>query len=90
MIRIAPHSAAVEVKVDDGPWQPATLDPATSETFSWKVFTYDWNGATPGEHTLASRVTDVNGTVQPTAQELEVKQTFLESNAQLPRPVRIA
>ncbi len=81
---------SVEVKVDDGPWQPATLDPATSETFSWKFFTYDWNGATPGEHALTSRATDVNGTVQPTAQELEVKQTFLESNAQLPRTVRIA
>ena len=81
---------SVEVKVDDGPWLPATLDPATSETFSWKFFTYDWNGATPGEHALTSRATDVNGTVQPTAQELEVKQTFLESNAQLPRTVRIA
>ena len=81
---------SVEVKVDNGPWQPATLDPATSETFSWKFFTYDWNGATPGEHTLTSRVTDVNGTVQPTAEELEVKQTFLEHNAQLPRTVRIA
>ncbi len=90
MRRIAPHSAAVEVTVDDGPRQPATLDPDTSETFSWKFFTYDWNGATPGEHTLTSRVTDVNGTVQPTAEELEVKQTSLESNAQLPRPVRIA
>ena len=81
---------SVEVKVDNGPWQPATLDPATSETFSWKFFTYDWNGATPGEHTLTSRATDVNGTVQPTAEELEVKQTFLEHNAQLPRKVRIA
>ena len=81
---------SVEVKVDDGPWQPATLDPATSEPFSWKFFTYDWNGATPGEHALTSRAIDVNGTVQPTAQELEVKQTFLESNAQLPRTVRIA
>ena len=27
----------------------------------------DWEGATPGEHTLVSRVTDVDGTVQPTA-----------------------
>ncbi len=81
---------SVEVKVDDGPWQPATLDPATSETFSWKFFTYAWNGATPGEHTLTSRATDVNGTVQPTAEEQEVKRTFLETNAQLPRTVRIA
>ncbi len=81
---------SVEVKVDDGPWQPATLDPTTSETYSWKFFTYDWNGATPGEHALTSRVTDVNGTVQPTAEELaEVKKTFLERNAQLARTVMV-
>ena len=40
---------SVEVKVDDGPWQPATLDPATmSERYGWKFFNYTWNGATPG------------------------------------------
>ena len=81
---------SIELKVDGGPWQPATLDPATSETYSWKFFNFDWNGATPGEHTLTSRVTDVNGTVQPTAAELEVKKTFLERNAQVPRTVMIA
>ena len=81
---------SVEVKVDDGPWQPATMDPATTSKYSWKFFTYDWNGATAGEHTVVSRVRDVNGNVQPTAEELEVKQTFLERNAQHPRTVVIA
>ena len=81
---------SVEVKVDDAEWQPASLDPATSSQYSWKFFNYDWNGATPGEHTLVSRVTDVNGNVQPTAEELEVKQTFLEQNSQHPRTVMIA
>ena len=80
---------SVEVKVDDGQWQPAVLDPATSSQYSWKFFNYDWNGATPGEHTVVSRVTDVNGNVQPTAEELEVKQTFLEQNSQHPRTVMI-
>ena len=80
----------VEVKVDDGPWQAATLDPATTSKYSWKFFAYDWDGATPGEHTLTSRVTDANGNVQPTAEDLEVKQTFLEHNPQLPRTVIIA
>ena len=80
---------SVEVKVDDGPWQPAALDPSTSAKYSWKIFTYTWNGATPGEHTLVSRVTDRTGAVQPTAQELETKKTFLEDNSQQPRKVRI-
>ena len=81
---------SVEVKVDDGSWQPATLDPTTSEKYSWKFFTYDWHGATPGEHTVVSRATDTEGTIQPTAEELEVKKTFLEHNAQHPRTVIIA
>ena len=81
---------SVEVRVDDGPWQPATMDPATRSTYSWKFFTYDWLGATPGEHVLVSRVTDVNGNVQPTSEELETKRTFLEHNAQHPRTVMIS
>jgi DMSO/TMAO reductase YedYZ molybdopterin-dependent catalytic subunit len=81
---------SVEVKVDEGPWQPATMDPSTREKYGWKLFTYTWTGATPGEHTLVSRVTDVNGQVQPTEKELENKKTFLEDNSQYPRKVKVA
>jgi hypothetical protein len=81
---------SVEVMVDDGEWQAATLSPSTGSKYGWKFFTWDWRGATPGEHTLVSRVTDVNGEVQPTAEELEVKMTFLEHNAQHPRTVMIS
>ena len=35
---------------------------------------YTWNGATAGEHTLVSRVTDVTGAVQPTAEDLANKK----------------
>jgi DMSO/TMAO reductase YedYZ molybdopterin-dependent catalytic subunit len=80
---------SVEVKVDDAPWQPAKLDPANSR-FSWKLFSYNWSGATPGEHTLISRVTDINGNVQPTVEELKTKKTFLEDNSQFPRKLTIA
>jgi DMSO/TMAO reductase YedYZ molybdopterin-dependent catalytic subunit len=80
----------VEVKVDDGPWQAATLDTATNGKYSWKLFTYVWNGATPGEHTLVSRVTDATGRVQPTEQDLETKKSFLEQNSQSPRKVMIS
>ena len=81
---------SIEVRVDDGPWQPATIDPATNSKYSWKLFTYAWNGATPGDHTLVSRVTDLTGKVQPTAEELASKKTFLEDNSQFPRKVMIS
>jgi DMSO/TMAO reductase YedYZ molybdopterin-dependent catalytic subunit len=81
---------SVEVSVDQGPWQPAKLDSATSSKYSWKLFTYIWDGATPGEHTLVSRVTDLTGKVQPTEKELESKKSFLEDNSQHPRKVMIS
>ena len=81
---------SVEVSVDGGAWQPASLDPATNSKYSWKLFTYVWNGATPGEHTLVSRVTDASGKIQPTEKELENKKSFLEDNSQHPRKVMIS
>ena len=80
---------SVEVQVDGGAWQPATMDKQNTK-YSWKLFHYDWKGATPGEHTIVSRVTDVTGAVQPTEKELENKKSFLEHNAQHPRRVMIA
>ena len=81
---------SVEIKVDDGPWQTAAADAATKDKFGWKFYTYTWNGATPGDHTIVSRVTDATGLVQPTAEELASKRSFLETNSQVPRKVRIA
>jgi DMSO/TMAO reductase YedYZ molybdopterin-dependent catalytic subunit len=80
---------SVEVRVDDGPWRPATMDSSTRDKYGWKLFNYAWAGATPGEHTLVSRVIDVTGKIQPTAQELENKKSFLEDNSQTPRKVNI-
>lgn len=80
---------SVEVKVDDGPWQPATADVTTKEKFGWKFYSLAWKGATPGDHTVVSRVTDVNGAVQPTAEELSSKRSFLEQNSQVVRKIRI-
>ena len=81
---------SVEVRVDDGDWKKATPDPATRAKYSWKLYRYAWTGATPGEHTLVSRATDVNGVVQPVAEDLNAdKQTFLEDNSQHPRTVMV-
>ena len=80
---------SVEVRVDDDSWQEATVHPQDNK-YSWKLFTYTWKSATPGEHTIISRVTDINGQVQPTREELTSKKTFLEDNSQHPRTVVIS
>jgi len=80
---------SVEVSVDGGPWQAAALDKANTR-FSWKLFAFDWKGATPGEHTLVSRATDANGVLQPASAGLARKKTFLEDNGQFPRKITIA
>lgn len=79
----------VEVQIDNGPWQPASFASSNSK-YSWKLFSYPWEGATPGEHTLVSRAIDADGNVQPAAADLARKKTFLQDNAQFPRKVTIA
>ncbi len=79
---------SVEVRVDDGPWQRARIDPQSSK-YSWKLFHYDWDDAAPGEHTLVSRVTDVDGRVQATAEQMPEKPSRWENYAQFPRTVMI-
>ena len=53
---------AVEVRVDDGPWQVARL--AEEPTIdSWRQWVLPWQ-ATKGSHTITVRATDAEGTVQ--------------------------
>ncbi len=80
---------SVEVSADGGPWQAAALDKSNTR-FGWKLFTFDWKQATPGEHIIVSRATEAGGTVQPTSAELSRKKTFLEDSAQFPRKLTIA
>ena len=75
---------SVEVRVDNGPWQPARME-ASNSTYSWKFFTYEWTNLTPGEHTIVSRATDVNGVVQPEESALANKRTMWENNGQFVR-----
>ena len=80
---------AVEVRVDEGPWQAATMDPSTRDKYGWKLFTYTVNRLTPGDHTLVSRAIDATGKIQPTAEELENKKSFLEDNSQTVRRIKV-
>ncbi len=75
---------SVEVRLDNGPWQRATLDPMNTE-FSWKFFSHEWTGLAAGEHTIVSRATDANGVVQPEQSALDTKKTSWENNGQFVR-----
>lgn len=79
---------AIEIQVDGGSWQRATLDEQATQ-YSWKLFTWSWPTPSPGEHTLVSRAIDANGSVQPVAADLEGKVTRWENNAQFARTVRV-
>lgn len=52
----------VEVKIDDGPWQPAQLGASYSKD-TWRLWSFGWD-ATPGAHTITARATDDTGAVQ--------------------------
>ncbi len=80
---------SVEVSIDGGPWQAATIDPQSSQ-FTRKLFTFNWQGAQPGEHTLVSRVTDVNGKTQARQEDLPERVSFWEEFGQFPRRVMIS
>ncbi|XNL29651.1 molybdopterin-dependent oxidoreductase [Longispora sp. K20-0274] len=53
----------VEVRVDGGAWQEATLGAVVSAD-TWRQWVWRWE-ATPGRHTLEVRATDHTGAVQP-------------------------
>ncbi|TCJ97051.1 molybdopterin-dependent oxidoreductase [Nocardia alba] len=57
--------AAVEIQVDEGPWQPTTLAAAYSLD-TWRQWTWTWD-ATPGTHALRVRAVDATGSVQTDA-----------------------
>ena len=54
--------SAVEVRVDDGPWQPAQLA-AVPSVNTWRQWSWPWQAA-PGKHRLQVRATDNTGQVQ--------------------------
>lgn len=79
---------AIEVSVDGGAWKPATLWKENTQ-YSWKLFTYEWAGATAGEHTIVSRAIDARGEMQP-EQDHPTKRSQWENNGQFVRKFTIA
>ncbi|MBA3449902.1 MAG: sulfite oxidase [Chloroflexia bacterium] len=85
--------SGVEVRIDEEPWQPATLvrDDSEGGEFTWTFWTVDWGTPTPGEHTITSRAIATDGEVQPEPDDpfLAGKTTFWESNGQITRRISI-
>ncbi|ORW55345.1 oxidoreductase [Mycolicibacterium peregrinum] len=57
----------VEVRIDDGPWQPAQLGAAYSDQ-TWRLWSLHWQASGPGDHTITVRATDNTGAVQTSDQ----------------------
>ncbi|MCX7668734.1 MAG: molybdopterin-dependent oxidoreductase, partial [Anaerolineae bacterium] len=54
----------VEYRIDGGPWMQATIVQPNLGRYTWVRFTFPWN-ATPGDHIIETRGTDMAGNVQP-------------------------
>jgi DMSO/TMAO reductase YedYZ molybdopterin-dependent catalytic subunit len=83
--------ARVEVQIDGGPWQPATIEEGQDAPYGWKIWSLDWPDAAPGEHTVTTRAIDTDGNVQPAPDDplIAGKKTYWESNGQVTRRVLI-
>lgn len=83
--------AKVEVKVDDGDWKQAKLDAEPRAEFCWTFFSIDLGKLKPGQHTIVSRAIDVNGRIQPSAEddEIALKKTYWEAYQQWPREIEL-
>ena len=79
---------SLEIRVDDGPWQPAAMDRENTK-YSWKLFTYEFAVPASGDHTIVSRATDVNGAVQPEQADLQSKKSRWENNGQFVRKFKV-
>ena len=58
---------AVEVRIDDGDWQPAQLGASYSND-TWRLWSFPWQAGDAGMHTITVRATDNTGAVQTSEQ----------------------
>jgi DMSO/TMAO reductase YedYZ molybdopterin-dependent catalytic subunit len=81
--------AAVDVQVDGGAWQRATIE-APRGAYAWRLWSLTLPNLSAGTHTLVSRATDANGTVQPTDDERRARlASGREDNSQWVREIRV-
>ena len=58
---------AVEVRIDDGAWQPAELGASYSNA-TWRLWSFPWQAKSTGQHTITVRATDNTGATQTSDQ----------------------
>lgn len=86
---------SVEVRIGDGPWQPAVLERkplrGREAKYTWSFWQFDCPSPGAGDHTIVSRATDADGRVQPAADDPTMKQkaTYWEANQQWVRKIRL-
>jgi DMSO/TMAO reductase YedYZ molybdopterin-dependent catalytic subunit len=82
--------AAVEIKIDDGPWIKASLEDTDSSEPVWHFWHLDMSLGS-GEHAVISRAIDKSGNTQPAMDDPSIvnKKTYWESNGQITRRFRI-
>jgi DMSO/TMAO reductase YedYZ molybdopterin-dependent catalytic subunit len=57
----------VEIRIDDGGWQPAELGTSYSNE-TWRLWRFPWQAKSPGKQTITVRATDNTGAVQTSHQ----------------------
>ena len=61
---------AVEVRIDNGPWNEATLA-AVPDLDTWRQWVWEWDATDVGSHTIEARATDKTGYTQTSLQAPE-------------------
>jgi DMSO/TMAO reductase YedYZ molybdopterin-dependent catalytic subunit len=61
---------AVEVRIDNGPWNEATLA-AVPDLDTWRQWVWEWDATDAGAHTIEARATDKTGYTQTSLQAPE-------------------
>lgn len=81
----------VEISIDGGPWQTVTIDTEEAAEYAWKIWHYNWDTPSKGEHTIVSRAIDTKGNIQPASDSnyIKDKHTYWESNGQIVRKINI-
>ncbi len=80
----------VEVQIDKGPWQRATLE-APRGKYAWRLWHLEVRDLAAGPHTVVSRAIDANGAIQPTDEERRTRlASGREDSTQWVREIEVA